>query len=110
MFYLTIALIFIFGAAIGSFLNVVICRLHSGEKIIWPRSHCPACRHVLNFFDLLPLISFLLLQARCRYCQKKISWQYPLVELSVGWLFVAAFMVEATSGGATPASQSMRAS
>jgi len=99
---MTYLLIFIFGASIGSFLNVIVCRLHSGEKIIWPRSHCPACRQVLNFFDLFPLISFLFLKARCRYCRKKISWQYPLVELGVGLLFVAAWLVEASGGGQTP--------
>lgn len=80
-------LIFIFGLFIGSFLNVVILRARSNEKFLFGRSHCPLCKTTLKWFDLIPLFSFILLKGRCRYCRKKISWQYPLVEAATGILF-----------------------
>jgi leader peptidase (prepilin peptidase)/N-methyltransferase len=70
----------ILGAMIGSFLNVCIYRLPKEESIIWPRSHCPACKKTIRFYDNIPLISYLLLRGRCRYCKGPISIQYPLVE------------------------------
>jgi len=85
MFYL---FIFIFGTIIGSFLNVVILRLHNGGNLVKSRSQCPHCRHILMPIDLIPLISFIIQSGKCRYCQTKISWQYPLVELITGLLFV----------------------
>ncbi|HNP75378.1 MAG TPA: prepilin peptidase [bacterium] len=84
-------LIFVLGAIVGSFLNVVILRLKSGEKISGWRSHCPHCRHDLSPLDLIPVISFFLRRGRCRYCRKNISWQYPLVELATALLFVGFF-------------------
>ncbi|MGE5551939.1 MAG: prepilin peptidase [Bacteroidota bacterium] len=74
----------IFGLAIGSFLNVVIYRLPRGESLVWPRSACPGCGHVLGVLDLFPLLSFLFLGGKCRYCSRSISWQYPLVEAMTG--------------------------
>lgn len=85
MFYL---FIFILGAVIGSFLNVVIIRLHNGEKIANSRSHCMHCGHQLNVKDLIPLLSFIIGRGKCRYCGALISWQYPVVELVTGLLFV----------------------
>ncbi|MFH1781436.1 MAG: prepilin peptidase [Patescibacteria group bacterium] len=84
-------LIFIFGLMIGSFLNVVICRLETKEKILISRSHCPQCGAILKWFELIPILSFLIQKARCRSCGQKISWQYPVVELSTGLLFLLAF-------------------
>ena len=84
-------LIFIFGLAIGSFLNVVICRLETKEPILIGRSHCPKCRAVLKWLDLIPVLSFLIQKGKCRYCQKKISWQYLIVEISTGLLFIFIF-------------------
>lgn len=82
-------LIFVLGASIGSFVNVLVYRLHNGESgILTGRSHCPHCKHSLNALDLIPLLSFLFLRRRCRYCRRKISWQYPSVELSGGLLFL----------------------
>jgi prepilin signal peptidase PulO-like enzyme (type II secretory pathway) len=77
-----IVIIAIFGLIIGSFLNMVIYRLKSGEKMFLSRSKCPKCHHVLGFGDLVPIFSFILLKGKCHYCRKKISWQYPLVELA----------------------------
>jgi leader peptidase (prepilin peptidase) / N-methyltransferase len=88
MYYLFYILIFIFGLIIGSFLNALIYRLKVGKKVIYGRSFCPFCKKSLGFWDLIPIASFIFLRGRCRYCRKKISWQYPLVELSTGLIFV----------------------
>ncbi len=88
IFYL---FIFLFGLIIGSFLNVVIFRLETGETIINSRSRCPHCGHILAWYDLIPVLSFLTLGGRCRHCGKPISAQYPLVELATGILFVIIF-------------------
>ena len=69
-----------FGAIVGSFLNVCIIRLPKGESIIIPGSHCPHCNHPIKFYDNIPLVSYLLLGGKCRYCKRSISAQYPLVE------------------------------
>jgi leader peptidase (prepilin peptidase)/N-methyltransferase len=78
---------FILGLAVGSFLNSVIYRLDTGESIIKIRSHCPYCKKTLSWFELIPLVSFILQKGRCRHCKKPISLQYPLVEFSTGILF-----------------------
>ncbi|MBU4141967.1 prepilin peptidase [Patescibacteria group bacterium] len=83
--------IFLFGLIVGSFLNVVIFRLESGEQVVRGRSHCRHCRHILEWYDLIPVLSFLALGGKCRYCGKALSVQYPLVELATGMLFVAIF-------------------
>ncbi len=70
----------VFGAIVGSFLNVCIIRLPKEESIITPGSHCPHCNHPIKFYDNIPLISYLLLRGKCRYCKRSISAQYPLVE------------------------------
>jgi len=80
--------VFVFGLAVGSFLNAFIYRLEKGESAFRGRSYCPKCRHSLAWYDLIPLLSFVLLQGRCRYCKAKISFKYPLVELATGILFV----------------------
>ncbi len=88
---LFIIFIFLFGAAIGSFLNVVILRLHSG-RTLGGRSQCPHCHHTLATLDLIPILSYLLLSGKCRYCGHKLSIQYPLVELTAAILFTIAFL------------------
>ena len=70
----------IFGAMVGSFLNVCICRLPKEESIVWPGSHCPHCQKPIRFYDNIPLLSYFLLKGKCRYCGRPISIQYPLVE------------------------------
>jgi len=84
---------FILGLIIGSFLNVVSLRAPKRKSIVKNRSHCPKCKHELSTFDLIPIWSFLFLRGRCRYCKKKISWQYPLVEAATGIIFFAGFLV-----------------
>jgi len=83
--------IFTFGLIIGSFLNCVIYRLETKKNFLKGRSFCPRCKHVLNWQDLAPIFSFLILIGKCRYCKKKISWQYPAVELATGLLFLLIF-------------------
>ena len=70
----------IFGALIGSFLNVCILRLPEEESIITPGSHCPRCKNPIKFYDNIPLVSYVLLKGRCRHCHSPISFQYPLIE------------------------------
>lgn len=82
-------IVFIFGLIIGSFLNVVIARL--GKESLGGRSKCPNCRHQLTWVDLFPVVSFLLLFGKCRHCRRAISWRYPVVELSTGFLFAVNF-------------------
>jgi prepilin signal peptidase PulO-like enzyme (type II secretory pathway) len=87
MEFLIYIFVFIFGLIIGSFLNCVIYRLETGESFLKGRSYCPHCKHVLAWKDLIPIFSFLILKGKCRYCEKKISFQYPLVEFFTGILF-----------------------
>jgi len=84
-------LVFIFGLVFGSFLNVIVYRLKSGGSNGLSRSFCPNCRTILRWYDLIPILSFICLRGRCRYCHKKISWQYPIVEILSGliWVIVA---------------------
>lgn len=83
---------FVFGALVGSFLNVVILRLPAeGESIVFPPSSCPQCKAPIRWYDNIPLLSFLLLRGRCRHCGKKISWQYPMVELAMALLSLGLF-------------------
>ncbi len=79
-----------FGAAVGSFLNVVIYRLPQRQSLIWPPSHCMSCGRRLRPIDLIPVLSYLLLRGRCRYCGKPFSPRYALVELACGLLAAGA--------------------
>lgn len=72
---------FAVGAAVGSFLNVIIYRLPEEKSIILPASHCTICNHAIRFYDNIPLFSYLFLKGRCRNCSESISLRYPLVEL-----------------------------
>lgn len=90
MIMATVILSFLLGLAVGSFLNCVIFRLEKGESPWRGRSHCFACQKELGIRDLLPVVSFVWQKGKCRYCHKKISWQYPLVELAAALSFVLA--------------------
>lgn len=84
-----IAIFFIIGAIIGSFLGAVNYRLKFAEDIVFERSHCPHCKTTIRWYDNIPLLSFIILAGQCRDCGKKISWEYPLIELVTGLLFAA---------------------
>src|SRR5918993_1013609 len=79
----------VFGAIIGSFLNVVIHRVPLEESIVFPNSRCPSCSAVIPFYDNVPVLSYVLLGGRCRGCKGPISPRYPAVELVTALLFVA---------------------
>lgn len=84
-------LVFIFGAMVGSFLNVCIARIPNDESIVQPRSRCPGCKKAIAAYDNIPILSYLLLRGRCRGCGTGISLRYPLVELLMGILAVALY-------------------
>ncbi len=84
---------FIFGAVIGSFLNVVIYRLPRGESVAFPASHCQSCHTPLKIYHNVPIISWLVLRGKCGFCGDKISIQYPIVEALSGLLFMSIFLV-----------------
>ena len=79
------------GLVLGSFYNVCIHRYLSGASIVRPGSHCPSCSHALSWWENIPLVSYLLLRGRCRECQTRISWRYPLIEAISGlWALLLA--------------------
>ncbi len=80
-----------FGALIGSFLNVCIHRLPIGSSIVWPSSACPYCQRELSWYENIPVVSWVLLRAKCRTCRAPISIRYPLVEALTSALFVFAW-------------------
>jgi leader peptidase (prepilin peptidase)/N-methyltransferase len=78
----------VFGAIIGSFLNVVIHRVPLEESIVFPNSRCPSCGAVIAFYDNIPILSYAFLRAKCRNCKEHISFRYPAVELLTAALFI----------------------
>lgn len=91
MLYIFIALI---GASIGSFINVVSVRLNNGENFISTRSHCPSCGHILHFWDLIPIFSYLYLRGCCRYCHHKFGGRYYFIEVFVSLLFILVALLK----------------
>ena len=86
------ASLFVFGLAVGSFLNVVIYRLPREESVAWPASHCTTCDRPLSWYENIPVVSWTVLRGRCRTCRSRISIQYPIVELITGALFAGAYV------------------
>ena len=85
-------IVFVFGLIIGSFLNVIILRYDNlSWKSLFGRSHCLSCGNSLRWYELVPVLSFLFQKGKCRKCGKKISWQYPLVEMLTAFLFLLIF-------------------
>ncbi len=84
-------LIFALGIIIGSFLNVCIYRIPREESIAFPPSHCTRCSHPLAWYDLIPIVSYLSLRGKCRYCGEAISPQYPIIEIFNGLLYLLVF-------------------
>ncbi|HEX4156731.1 MAG TPA: prepilin peptidase [Acidobacteriaceae bacterium] len=93
---------FLLGLLFGSFLNVCISRLPEHRSISRPRSHCPRCLTPIRWYDNVPLLSWILLRARCRHCKAAIPWRYPLIELATGLWFALA-VVQAFHTPGTPA-------
>ena len=84
--------VFLLGSIFGSFLNVCIFRMPSeGYSLVRPSSHCPLCKKSILWFDNIPIISFLFLKGRCRYCRERISFQYPLIEALTAVIFLAGY-------------------
>lgn len=89
--FLESILIFILGIVIGSFLNVCIYRIPIEKSIAFPPSHCTNCEHNLNPIDLIPILSYIFIGGRCRYCNKKISPRYPIIEGVNGILYLLVY-------------------
>lgn len=84
---------FLYGLIVGSFLNCFYYRWPRHESLVSERSHCTTCGATIRFYDNIPVFSYLFLHGRCRMCQARIPWRYPLVELVTGLLFVTAILV-----------------
>ncbi len=83
---------FVLGALFGSFLNVIVIRTHDDESWWSGRSHCPHSNHTLTWYELIPIVSYAIQGGKCRSCHTHISWQYPIVEVVTGSLFVLAYL------------------
>lgn len=93
MFTLYAIIFLVLGLIIGSLLNVLVLRIDDLGSVVTGRSKCPHCGKTLAWYDLVPIFSFVTLGGKCRYCHEKISWQYPLVELLTGLLFLFLFLI-----------------
>jgi len=87
-----VILLFLTGLSVGSFLNVLIDRLPKGETVVRGRSHCDFCKKTLRWYELIPVLSFVLQGAKCRRCGRTLSWQYPAIELVTAAGFLAVYM------------------
>lgn len=85
-------IIFFLGISVGSFLNVLVDRIPRNESFLKGRSHCDFCNKTLKWYDLIPLLSFILVKGKCRYCHKKLSFQYFFMELLTGILYVDIYL------------------
>lgn len=90
--YFVEAFTFIFGLCIGSFLNVCIYRLPASKSISHPRSSCTSCNALIPFYDNIPVLSYILLRGRCRFCREPISLRYPIIELLTGFFALITFL------------------
>jgi len=88
-----ILFVVLFGACIGSFLNVCIFRLPRGESLVWPGSRCTSCGRMLSWYDNLPVVSWVALGGRCRTCRAPVSWLYPSVEIITALTFLGAYLL-----------------
>lgn len=84
--------VFIVGLLLGSFFNVCIYRIPRGESIAFPPSHCTSCDNKIMWYDLIPVVSYIILRGRCRHCKEKISIRYPIIELVTALLFLGTYM------------------
>ena len=102
MHVIWIPFLFLVGACVGSFLNVVIYRLPRGQSIVFPPSHCPSCGRAIKWYDNIPILGWLRLRGRCRWCSGAISPRYPIIELLtallVSGLYVCYFVLRLRDG------------
>lgn len=89
--FLYLALSFVFGVVVGSFLNVCIYRLPKDLSLIKPDSFCPSCKNPIKWYHNIPILSYIFLRGKCAYCHQKISFQYPLIEVVTGIITVSFF-------------------
>ena len=87
-----VLVLIVLGLVSGSFVNALVWRLHEKKDFISERSECPNCHHLLSAWDLIPVLSWILLKGKCRYCHKPISLQYPLVEAASALLFIFSYI------------------
>lgn len=97
---LVAALLFGWGLILGSFSSVLLRRLPEWKSVAWSRSQCPSCKHALSAFDLVPVLSYLWLRGRCRFCQVQIPFWYPMLEVSCGLVVSGAGLLAGWPGGA----------
>ena len=84
-------MLFIFGSVIGSFLNVLAMRLSNNESILWPRSHCHNCQHKLRWYELIPVISYVIQKGKSRCCGTNIPISYLIIEVVTGILYMVSY-------------------
>lgn len=94
---LYIIIFFIFGTIMGSFYHVVATRLSNGKSIIKPGSHCEKCNHELKWYELIPIISYIIQGGKCRVCKSKLPFSYIMMELCTGILFAVCYHVDGFS-------------
>lgn len=85
-------IILLYGLCVGSFLNVCIFRIPASSSLIKPRSTCPKCKNMIKYYDNIPVISYLLLFGKCRYCKTNISIRYPLTEILTGVAWLCTYL------------------
>lgn len=90
---LYLIIFFIFGSIMGSFYHVIATRLSKGKSIITPASHCEKCNHQLKWYELIPIISYIIQGGKCRYCKEKLPLSYLLMEICTGILFAVCYHV-----------------
>jgi prepilin signal peptidase PulO-like enzyme (type II secretory pathway) len=88
---INLLLIFVLGLFIGSFLNVLVDRIPKNESIVFPPSRCDNCKKHIPWYDLIPVLSFIMLCGKCRFCKTKLSYYYPVIEITTGILFALTF-------------------
>lgn len=91
--WLIVVSVLLFGACVGSFLNVCIYRLPRGESLVWPGSRCTSCGRAISWFENLPILSWTILRGRCRTCGAPVSAMYPIVEATTALAFLGGYLL-----------------
>ena len=91
--WLLVLLVALFGACVGSFLNVCIYRLPRRESLLWPGSRCTSCGRALSWYENVPILGWMALGGRCRTCRAPVSWMYPAVEIITALTFLSGYLL-----------------